>query len=659
MNIRRILIANRGEIAVRIQQTLNRMNIESVIVYHEDEKDSKHVSMGNFAVNLGNGSLLETYLNIPKIISIAKEYRCDAIHPGYGFLSENYQFARACEDNKILFIGPKSEVIRMMGSKSEAKSIAQKAGVPFLKSYIYNDGFEPEKLNLNYPLLIKAVAGGGGKGLKIVKNKSDFQKSLENAKREAENYFNNNELIIESFIEDARHIEVQILGDNHGNIVHLFERECTLQRHHQKIIEEAPATSINSRMKQKMYEASIRLASELNYTNAGTVEYLVSGEQFYFLEMNTRIQVEHPVTEIISGVDIVEQQIHVASGKPLSDTLKNIRLSGHAIEARIYAENPYKDFLSSMGKINYVQFPEKERIDTFILENTTVTPHFDSMLGKLIVKGTNRADAIENLKLSLNQTHIHGVHTNLFYLNQIAEDQAFNDNKISTVYLEKNIDKHVSDYQQIIKEDNNKKAVIAAFFINNFRLKSVTPKNLWEKLDSNIQINKFKIYVDSEEFVVEYSDNQSLAINGIKSTLKVVAGNAHFISIILDGRGHDIVFSKNYDKPSDNYELEGNVFEVASPIVLRMSEYFLKKRKNKHDNVFNQIVSPLFGKVIDINVREQDIVKKGDLLLTIESMKTENHILSPGEGVIQEILVQKGLQVKENVELIRMNPGVQ
>jgi acetyl/propionyl-CoA carboxylase alpha subunit len=361
--MQRILVANRGEIAVRIIHSIKKMGLETVALFHRNENKALHTRMADMAVSLGGGELPETYLNVSKIISIAKEFNCDAIHPGYGFLSENYQFARACEENGIVFIGPSSEVIRQMGSKSEARIIARKAGVPVLEAVEITKNQIPSTIDLKYPLIIKPALGGGGKGMKMVMSENDLKDAIDIACRESLSYFNNDNLIIEPYIENARHIEVQILGDNFGNIIHLFERECSIQRNHQKIIEEAPAVSISEELRNKLYKAAIKIAREIKYTNAGTVEFLVSGNSFYFLEMNTRIQVEHPVTEAITGIDIVEEQIRIAQNNPLSETLKHLKQNGHAIEARICAESSFENFRPSSGIIDFISFPTGPRVE--------------------------------------------------------------------------------------------------------------------------------------------------------------------------------------------------------------------------------------------------------------------------------------------------------
>ena len=656
--MKRVLVANRGEIAIRIQKTLLRMGIEPVAVYHSDESGCLHTKNAAVAVNLGKGSLRDTYLNISKIIAVAKDYSCVAIHPGYGFLSENPDFAKSCEENNIKFIGPKSDVIQQMGLKSKAKEIAVRAGVPVLNSYTFEQGFEPGKGGLDFPVLIKAVAGGGGKGMKVVHKPEDFQALVEAASHEARKYFGNGELFVEPYLEHSRHIEVQVLGDEQGNIVHLFERECSLQRNHQKIIEEAPATSISDELRGDLHKAAVKFAKELHYTNAGTVEFLVNGNQFYFLEMNTRIQVEHPVTEMITGIDLVEEQINVAQGFSLSEKVKNVLLKGHAIEARIYAENPYQSFMASTGEISMVDFPGNTRIDTFIEAGTQITPHFDSMLAKMVVHASSRNEAIIKLVSCIQETHIHGVKTNLSYLMKILSDSEFLKNNISTLFLHQTLEGYTK--ANIRKKDSiDLNCLVIAFVYINYIRRNSNPHNLWERIGPNSFPRQFKVFTDGNERLVDALKNFNIRIDGEIHQYKILAETENSIILKHNNQDYKIHYSQNSNKPYDNYEINGEVLKIATPIDLRMSGEFLKKRKLKKEKIFNQIVSPLFGKVIDIRVKENDKVKKGDLLLTIESMKTENQILAPSEGFVKSILVHKGLQVEENKELITLNPGIE
>ncbi len=654
----RVLIANRGEIALRIEKALKDLGIESVAIYHYDEKSALHVTEADIAVCLGKGALIDTYLNIPKIIQIARDYNCNAIHPGYGFLSENYQFAKACEEQQINFIGPDSEVIRLMGLKSEAKIIARRAGVPVLESILFGPGLDPDQHDLSFPLLIKAVAGGGGKGLKIARYEKEMATMIEKAQREAAQYFNNSEVMVEPYLEHARHIEVQVLGDKHGNIVHLFERECSLQRNHQKIIEEAPAVSISESLRSELHQAAVKFAKELNYCGAGTVEFLISDDKFYFLEMNTRIQVEHPVTELVTGVDLVKLQVLVAKGGGLPENFYDLQLKGHAIEARIYAENPYTNFSSSSGKLSLVRFPGNIRVDTFIHSEAVITPHFDSLLGKIVVQSEGRMKAIEELGKALKSTVIHGVETNLHYLSQITREREYKKNNIYTKYLEETLEDKTKAYEGHIKGIPDP-IIAIAFVYNNFLKLPDKPVNLWQQPGTYIRLRNILVSVNGKEVKIKMEGKDKILIdNRGKTFFQVISNKNHKLKLTVDSIEYEVIYSENTDRPYDNYEIDGVVFKVSSPAILRMSGEFLKKARSKNNKKVNQIVSPLFGKIIDIKVKEKDKVKKGDILLTIESMKTENHILSPAEGIITSILVQTGLQVQENNELITLNQVV-
>jgi 3-methylcrotonyl-CoA carboxylase alpha subunit len=656
--MKRVLIANRGEIAIRIQKTLKRLGMETVAIYHQDEMPAPHAKYADISINLGSGSLRDTYLNIPKIVLLARDYSCDAVHPGYGFLSENHLFARACEENDIIFIGPSSDVVRLMGLKSEAKRIAEKVGVPVLDSFKFSDGNFGHAVGLTYPLIIKAVAGGGGKGLKICKNPGEFRVLVEKARQEASLYFGNDELIVEPYIEHGRHIEVQLLGDKHGNIVHLFERECTLQRKHQKIIEEAPADSISEKLRSDLHKAAIRFARALGYAGAGTVEFLVSDDRFFFLEMNTRIQVEHPVTEMITQFDLIEEQIKIALGEKLPVDKFPTSPKGYAIEVRVCAENPHEGFRPSTGKINFVKLPADTRVDTFISNGTYVSSHFDSMLGKIVVLAASRKKAIEKLKNAVNETFILGIDTNLAYLKQLLNDENYIKNNISTHYLEDSINQKVKSY---IKEAGriNAEPVVLSFLFNNFIKKPEIPENIWQKQGANIHKRNFFIAINGRGHKTKLTSNSTCLIDDRLVNFQILSIQEHITEMVVDGIKKRVVHAENRDKTYDSYEFNSIVFKVSSPQILRMSGEFLQKTRGKNHTLVNQIASPLFGKVIDINVEVKERVKKGDILLTIESMKTENHILSPVEGIVESILVQEGLQVQENINLITLNPVIE
>ncbi|MBN1117666.1 MAG: biotin/lipoyl-binding protein [Bacteroidales bacterium] len=655
--MKRILIANRGEIAVRIIKTIHKLGKEAVAVYHADEEDAQHMQNADSAYCLGTGSLNETYLNIPKIIKIAKESGSDGVHPGYGFLSENYLFAKACEDNELVFIGPKSEVIRKMGSKSESKKIAELTGIPVLKSFTSSkDYFSDDAV---FPLLIKAVSGGGGKGLKIARNRGEYDSALQSARREAKAYFGDDEVLVEPYLENSRHIEVQILGDKYGQVTHLFERECSIQRNRQKVIEEAPAVSVSEKLRNQLQTSAINFAKVLNYTNAGTVEFLVQGEKYFFLEMNTRIQVEHPVTEIITGIDIVAQQIYIAEGKPLSEEVLNASVSGHAIEARIYAEDPIKSFMPSTGKISLLRIPEQLRFDTFISENCGITPHFDAMLGKLIVLGENRSMAIKKMYQALHDTHIHGIKTNTQLLSQVIRDPDFADNKISTTYLENKLEYFKESLQKYDKQVAIN-ALLIAFTIQNFFKPGNTETNLWERTGHFSSYNNLIATINGEDYKYRMYKLNENRFKFCRSETEFIIENpgitSNTITFNTNNTKYRLLFSVNDAFVYDNYELEGRVFRVSTPLILRMAKVFLLKQNVKSKSAVNQIRSPLFGKIVAIKVNKNQRVLKGDILMAVESMKTENNIVSPENGIVNEIFVEEGVQVKENFELITLNP---
>lgn len=441
--IKKILIANRGEIAARILRACKQLNIEAVVVYSEADAHLNYVKEADEAYLLGPSPVNQSYLNIDKIISIAKESKVDAIHPGYGLLSENSDFVDRCEQENIIFIGPKSDVMRKMGDKIEARKVMEEVGIPII---LGSDGVVKsieEALEvadeIGYPIMVKAAAGGGGIGMEIVHSPDELTKAFENNSKRAEMFFGSGAMFLEKVIENARHIEIQILADHHGNVVHLFERECSIQRRNQKVVEEAPSIFISNETRHKMGEASVLAAKALNYTNAGTIEFLVDDqENFYFLEMNTRVQVEHPVTEEITKVDIVQEQIKIAQGEKLSVNQEDLEIDGHAIEVRIYAEDP-KTFFPSPGQITKLKLPEGENIrhEITIKEQDQVTHFYDPLIGKLIVKGKTRQEAIEQLKICLDEYVVEGIKTNISFLQFIVQNDQFIQGETMTNFVEK------------------------------------------------------------------------------------------------------------------------------------------------------------------------------------------------------------------------------
>ena len=442
----KILIANRGEIAVRIIRACKEMNIKTVAVYSEADKDSLHTRLADEAICIGPENSNKSYLNYKNIIEAAYLTGADSIHPGFGFLSENSQFAKICEESNIKFIGPSYEVIKLMGNKSNAKEMMEKAGVPVVpgsKGSIksINDAKKTAK-EIGYPIMLKAAAGGGGKGIRIVNDESELENSYNIVKQEAMISFKDDEIYMEKFVQNPRHVEIQILADEHGNVIHLGERDCTVQRRNQKVIEETGSTAIDDKLREKMGEAAIKAAKKVGYTSCGTVEFLVDkNKNFYFMEMNTRIQVEHGITEERTGIDIVKEQIRIAAGEKLKIKQKDVEFRGHVIECRINAENPEKNFRPSPGKITGLILPGGNgiRVDTFVYEGYTIPPNYDSMIAKIIAHGKNRNEAISKMKRALEETVIEGVDTNIDFLFRIIRNSNFLRGKYDTSFIEKEI----------------------------------------------------------------------------------------------------------------------------------------------------------------------------------------------------------------------------
>lgn len=440
--IKKILVANRGEIACRIIKACKEMQISTVAVYSDVDSGAPHVSMADEAVLIGPATPSESYLNFDKVVAAAKQTNSDAIHPGYGFLSENGDFAKYASDSGLVFIGPGPDTIKLMGDKAESKKMMAGVGVPTIPG---NEGelsgnVDAVARKIGYPLMVKAVAGGGGKGMRVVESPEDLESAIEAAGNEARNSFGNDTLILEKFLDKPRHIEVQILGDKQGNIIHLYERECSIQRRHQKIIEESPSPAINGKIRKMMGEAAVKVAKAVNYSNAGTVEFLFQDGKFYFLEMNTRLQVEHGVTEMVCGIDIVKWQIRIAAGESLDITQKDIKQRGHSIECRIYAEDPSRDFLPTPGVVRKLNLPEGPGIrnDVGVEEGQEVTSAYDPLLAKLVVWDSNRSDAISRMDSALSQFVILGLVTNQPFLRDIMNNESYRKASFSTRFVDEN-----------------------------------------------------------------------------------------------------------------------------------------------------------------------------------------------------------------------------
>lgn len=647
----KILIANRGEIACRIIKTARAMGIHAVAIYSTVDKDSLHVRSADSAYYVGEAPAKDSYLNIANIIDIAKKCGAQAIHPGYGFLSENSEFAKACNAVGIVFIGPSVEAMEAMASKQLAKQLLEKTKVPLTPGYHGSEQTEDRLLaeakKIGFPILIKAANGGGGKGMRTVFQESEFSAALAGAKREATASFADDTMIIEKLVLHPRHIELQIMADNHGNVVHLFERDCSIQRRHQKIIEEAPAPNLSPSLRQKLAEAACEVARSIKYSGAGTVEFLVDGvERFYFMEMNTRLQVEHPVTEMITGFDLVAWQLKIAANEPLPRSQEQIEAQGHAIECRIYAEDPHCDFIPSIGQIHFLQEPTGEniRIDTGVQLSSQITMYYDPMIAKLIVWGANRDEAALKLKQALSHYYIGGVKTNIPFLQAICQHPKFLNAELSTDFLTSETINLTTLNQEIamlmaISFDylNMAHAVQDPLLQDTFSWQSqVTTHWTWryqeqeqsiEALISPINKNEFKIHLSHQEHRVRASLNRNqLTIEINEQNYQATIENKKHSLTLYTSQGQTSIERFNWDTLGD------------------------KTTTHK-----GQLTAPMSATVVAILKNIGETVKAGDRLIVLEAMKMEHTIHAPTDGILQDIFYTVGAQVSEGVELLSLS----
>ena len=658
--LNKILIANRGEIALRIIRSAKKSLIQTVAIYTESEKEADFVKYADEAVFLGGEDLNLTYLNIDKIITIAISTGAQAIHPGYGFLSENYLFAKACEENHIIFIGPSSEVLRLMSSKPESKALAASLDIPVAASFKLdpNSTLVDEKL-FQYPILIKASFGGGGKGMELVLHPGELNEKIGKATRMAKNYFGNGELFIEQYINNARHVEVQIIGDKYNNIIHLFERECSIQRNHQKIIEEAPAIFLNPLLRTRLLTAAIKIARAVNYSGAGTVEFLIDdSDNFFFMEMNPRIQVEHAITEQITGIDIVNEQLRIASGFPLSVSQSDVSISGHSIEARIYAENPVQNFTPSSAPVLSVNLPihPNLRIESDIINNQLVKNHFDPLLIKIIVTESDREKAISLLSEQMKNLNVLGPETNTKYLESILVHPDFQNNILSVEFCKKNHKSLVNDYT--IKSSLPELKFLIAFSIYKAYIpikKGETHDvwsyaGYWRSIPQNIYLT-----IDGEEYNIlpdlKNKSCLSFVYNGKRIDYKIEFESQNNADVRIDNE------TKRISAVFDNQYLlcvciENIQYKISFPGKLQTYPDIKNEMDIDSGLGTGEIKSPLHGKILEINVIENQVIKKGDLLFVIEAMKSENRIYSPSDARIKKIAVNLGAQVTDRMPLI-------
>jgi 3-methylcrotonyl-CoA carboxylase alpha subunit len=652
----KILIANRGEIACRVIRTARRMGIRTVAIYAGPDAEGLHVKLADEARRI------EGYLDSEAIIAAARDSGAQAIHPGYGFLAENEDFAAACRKAGIVFIGPSPEAIAAMGDKAAAKRLMEKAGVPLVPGY-HGEAQDPGLLEkqaarIGFPVLIKPSAGGGGKGMRIVTDKAQFASSLEGARREAKSSFGDDRVLVERYLERPRHIEMQVFGDTKGNVVHLFERDCSVQRRHQKVLEEAPAPGMTRERRREMGEAAVAAAKAIGYHGAGTVEFIAEQDgRFYFMEMNTRLQVEHPVTEMITGLDLVEWQLRVAAGEALPLLQQDLKFDGHAIEARIYAEDPERGFLPATGKLIHVAFPEQSkevRVDTGVEAGGAITPWYDPMIAKLIVRGADRSAALARLAQALREVEIAGVTTNVAFLQRLAGSRAFAQAELDTGLIERNREELLSQAKPVAKD-----LLAAAAFAElaeeeraarERAQRSGDPYSPWHSVDGwrlNEESHHDFVFVDGGHAhpvrVIFRERDLRIAIGSGEFALggEQLAGDR--LLMRLDGRA----FRARAVREGDDW----HIFSAGEYRCLALRQPL---QGADADTRAGSLAAPMPGKIIQVLTKAGLKVRKGEPLLILEAMKMEHTITAPADGVIKEVHYATGEQVLEGAELVTL-----
>jgi len=635
MKINSILIANRGEIACRIIRTANEMGIKTIAVYEEADSNATFVSMSDVAVKLKNG-----YLDADEIVDAAKKTGADAIHPGYGFLSENSIFARKVIRNNIIWIGPTPHVIKVMGDKIKAKELAIKANVPTLEKA---ESIKDSK-QLGFPLLIKAAAGGGGKGMRIVNNKNELKDAVAAAKREAKAGFDDERVFIEKYIKKSRHIEIQILGDQHGNVIHLGERECSIQRRHQKIIEESPSPKLDDGLREQIGNAAVKLAKKIKYQSAGTVEFILdeNTNEFWFLEVNTRLQVEHPVTEEVTGVDLVRAQINIAKNEYLELKQKDVEFNGHALEVRLYAENPNNDFLPETGKIVcYEPYKNKSiRWDSGVQKGYEVGTNFDPMLSKVISWAPNRTDACLQLATALEKSCIGGVKTNKDFLVECIRHPEFLAGNTTSDFIEiqsPNRKKVLNDYNK------NNLMIAGALWISQTNIKNKNKlrfiKHSWT--NGRLPHQNISFQFENEIHQIKYSYINKESISILEKNVEIISFDNEMLECVIDDIRSQYQIYRDKDRLF--------VFDSFNDIQLKVLPRFVDPSTS---SIEGGLLAPMPGKISEVLIKKDQKVKAGQSLMIIEAMKMEQTIKSPNAGKISKIMVKKGQQVENGESLL-------
>ncbi len=665
---KKILIANRGEIACRVAATARRLAIRTVAVYSDADVQANHVRACDESVHLGGSAPKDSYLRWEKILEAAKATGAEAIHPGYGFLSENEAFARACADAGIAFIGPPPSAIQAMGLKAESKQLMEKAGVPLVPGYHGHDQdpalLQREADRIGYPVLIKASAGGGGKGMRAVDKSEDFAAALASCQREAVSSFGDDAVLVEKYVQRPRHIEIQVFGDTQGNCVYLFERDCSVQRRHQKVLEEAPAPGMTEALRQQMGAAAVAAAKAVNYVGAGTVEFIVEqtggydkpeAMKFYFMEMNTRLQVEHPVTEAITGLDLVEWQLRVASGEPLPLTQDQLQIHGHAIEARICAENPDNNFLPATGTLHVYRKPAQHtafqrsriRVDDGVREGGEISPFYDSMIAKLIVHGATRAEALARLDAALAQVHIVGVATNVQFLRGILATDSFAQAKLDTALIER--ERAVLFDREPLGLPLAAAASIARTLLDERATHTADPfsrRDGWRALGVAQRVFAFEFRSAPHIATLRYLHDGALALSvgDVSGPLEI-------------GRLPDGQFEVSFGGARSTLDVyarndTAHVFAAQGATVITAVDRLAHAGDTQAEG--GRLTAPMPGKVVSFAVKAGDAVAKGQPLAVMEAMKMEHTIAAPADGTVEELLYAPGDQVTEGAELLRM-----
>ncbi|HEY4805066.1 MAG TPA: acetyl/propionyl/methylcrotonyl-CoA carboxylase subunit alpha [Paraburkholderia sp.] len=661
----KILIANRGEIACRVAATCRRLGVKSVAVYSDADANAKHVAACDEAVHIGEAAAAQSYLRIERIIEAARATGAQAIHPGYGFLSENEDFAHACETAGIAFIGPPVEAIAAMGSKAAAKALMHAAAVPLVPGYHGDDQdaalLQREADAMGYPVLLKASAGGGGKGMRVVERSEDFAAALASCKREAASSFGNDRVLIEKYLTRPRHVEVQVFADKHGGAVYLFDRDCSVQRRHQKVLEEAPAPGLEDKVRRAMGEAAVAAARAVHYVGAGTVEFIMTGADFYFMEMNTRLQVEHPVTEMVTGLDLVEWQLRVAAGEPLPLEQSQLAITGHALEARIYAENPARGFLPSTGTLKHLRMPEgvefgigdagqraHVRIDSGVREGDTITPFYDPMIAKLIVHGATREDALARMKRALEACEVVGPHTNVEFLHRLVTCEPFANADLDTGLIERNHDALFAPHQKPVREA----LALACAALLGREGGVASGASPWQSL-SHWRLNS--------------GFAQSLSWRDTESDTAFTVAHTHDgAEQTLGYAGHEAGYTWWRGESPDEYGvtigerrvtgrvfIDGDVFHVfclGTAMAFEWQNLLAHAADAEHGE--GRLTAPMPGKVIAVLVEPGAVVEKGTPLIVMEAMKMEHTIGAPTAGKVTEELYGVGDQVTDGAQLL-------